>query len=378
MLGKEIGLSDRQAKALNLKAKGLYKVIEDGNDVEDSDDGDAYFQKIVEEEFARLKLMYESRSFSIPGIWPVLQELAENLGLSVLDTYVVYKAERQRYLEDTKLIDKEQLNKDAEVISSEDEAKAEAARQKQTQQAQEQRDRYRALCREVMTNDLYPSEFDQGRLSQARRLRDIAIDEAIKIEAEVRDELYGSIASAAGVDYSRLRHYLHQQAWKEADLETEIAILAALKRDQQPLTTATVSHLPAIDLATLDGLWSRYSQGRFGFKAQQQVYRSQQQVQPDVQKQWRGFHRMLGWHDEPTWFYRGFKPYRNLTCSLEAPPGHLPTWRWCCASLSPRYSPRLELVESFMVHLNHCMPLEAATVPAPEQTPMKGELASAS
>ncbi|MBE9137579.1 GUN4 domain-containing protein [Nodosilinea sp. LEGE 07088] len=373
LLRQRLGLSVEQAEVLNAKATGPFTSQAQKR---------RHFDEITQAEFSRLWAMVSDPPFALKDPdddhWPVLQELAENLGVPMAEAETIYQKHQQRYRDDMSLKAQQVSAKTFESKQLAAEAKAEAARQEQAQQVQEQRDQYQALCHEVMANDLYPSEYDQGRLDQARRLRNISVDEAIAIETEVRDGLYGSIASAAGVDYNRLRHCLRQQAWEAADLETEIAILAALQQGQQPLIAATVSRLPAIDLATIDGLWSRYSNGKFGFKAQQQVYRSQQQIQPDEQKRWLDFLQVLGWRDEPTWFYRGFKPYRDLTFSLEAPQGHLPTWRWGCPSLSPRYSPSIEVVEVVMAHLNHSMPLEAAAVLAPTQTLMMGGLASAS
>jgi hypothetical protein len=215
-----------------------------------------------------------------------------------------------------------------------------------------------------MASSLYPSEFDQGRLDQARRLWDLSMDEAIAIEIAVRNNLYGGIESAVGVDYSRLRDLLHQQAWQEADMETEAVILKTLDRDMQPVTVATVQHLPAVDLATIDALWSRYSNRRFGFKAQQQVHRSQQQIQQDDRQQWLAFQQALGWRESPSLFYRGYRPYHDLDFRLEAPVGHLPTWRWCCLTLSDRYRLSLDVVAAVIHHLSLCLPLDPEPAPA--------------
>ncbi|WP_017300061.1 GUN4 domain-containing protein [Nodosilinea nodulosa] len=290
----------------------------------------------------------------------MLEELAENLGLPKSEAELIYKHYYKDYNEDIKLKSEQQLAK----ASQEAESKAKAERQKQAQQAQEWRDQYRSLCREAMTSNIYPSEYDQGRLDQARRLRNISVDEAISIEVEVRDELHGGIQSAAGVDYSRLRNLLHQQAWQEADMETEAVILKALDRDMQPATAATVQRLSAVDVATIDGLWSRYSSGRFGFKAQQQVYRAQQQIQQDDRQRLLDFQQALGWREAPSLLYQGYRPYHDLNFSLEAPQGHLPTWRWSCPSLSDRYKPSLEVIAAVIQHLNGCMLLEAAATPA--------------
>lgn len=369
LLRQRLDLSREQADWLNARAAGPYRIKSEKY---------RHFEATTQAEFSRLRTMAERQPFADKDLWPALQELAEHLGLPTPEAEAIYQDQRQRYQDHLRRQNDQQATQTVEDTRLAAEAKAEAERQKQAQQVQAGRDQYRTLCREAMANDLYPSEYDQGRLDQARRLRDISIDEAIAIEVAVRDELYGSLASAAGVNYTRLRHALRQQNWEEADLETESAILAALNRNAQPVTTATVSRLPAVDLATIDALWSRYSDGRFGFKAQQHVYRNQQQIQADEYKRWLDFYQVLGWREEPTWLYRGFRPYYDLSFSLEAPAGHLPTWRWCCSSLSPRYDPSPEVVEAVMTHLNSCMPLEAMAVPASDPAMMGGGLASVS
>ncbi|HSM81556.1 MAG TPA: GUN4 domain-containing protein [Nodosilinea sp.] len=355
-LQQRLGLSVEEAELLNFKAAGPYPTQAEKH---------RHFEEITSAEFSRLRTMQEGPPFAPKEIWPVLQELAENLGLPTPEAEAIYQQYQQRYDNDLKLKTEQKAAKTAEDARLAAEANAEAERQQQAQQAQAGREQYRALCRLAMANGLYPSEYDQGRLEQTRRLQRLSTDDALKLEAEVRDELYGGVESAAGVDYSRLRHCLHQQAWQAADLETELAILTALNRDMQPVTAATVPRLPAVDLATIDALWSRYSKGHFGFKVQQQLYRGQPQMQPEESKRWITFQEQLGWRQEPTWLSRGLKPYHDLNFSLEAPAGHLPTWRWCCPSLNNSYNPSPEVMAAVMEHLTQALALETAG-PAPE------------
>lgn len=369
LLRHRLGLSQEIAEELNSKAAGLYRTKVEKLQC---------FERVTQAEFSNLYSKHKSDSFSPKDIWPVLHELAENLGLSIPDAKGIYRDYQKQHHRNIEILEQESAEAHARARQEDKEAKAEADRQQQVRQAQEQRDLYKKLCHQALAKGLYPSEFDQGCLDQARRLRGIAPADAVAIEAAVRDELYGGVASAVGVDYTRLRDLLHQQDWAAADLETEAAILKALNVDMQPVTAATVQRLPAVDLATIDGLWSRYSKGRFGFKAQQQVYRSQQQIQQDDRLRGVGFQQMVAWRDPPSIWSRGFRPYYDLDFSLEAPAGHLPTWRWCCPSLSHRYDLRVNVVEAVMDHLNTCMPLEAVPIPTFDQTLAVGGVASAS
>jgi hypothetical protein len=370
LLRQRLGLSVEQAETLNARVAGPYKTQAEKR---------RHFEETTQAEFSRLRTMQTGMPFAPKSIWPVLQELAENLGLPIPEAEAIYQQYQQRYDKDDKLKTEQQAIKTAEENRLAVEVKAEAERQKQAQQAQEHRDQYRSLCRQAMAIGLYLSEFDQGRLDQARRLRHISLEDAVGIEAAVRDELYGAIkSSAVGVDYSRLRGLLHQNAWQAADLETEAAILKAMNQDMQPVTASTVQRLSPVDLATIDALWSRYSNGRFGFKAQQQVHRGQQQIQADDHKRWVVFEETLGWRKPSSWFYRGFQPYHDLTFSLEAPPGHLPTWRWCCVSLGHRYSISPQVMEAVMAYLNESIPPESAVITALEPTLAAGDVNRAS
>ena len=358
LLRQRLGLSVELAEVLNARAAGPYRTQAEKH---------RHFEDVTAAEFSRLRTLDEGSPFAPKDSWPVLQELAENLGLPTPEAEAIYQKQQQRYDDDRNLKAEQNGKKFAEAARLAA-AKADGDRQQQAEHTQSGVDQYRALCHQAMASSLYPSEFDQGRLDQARRLQGISMAEALRIEAEVRDELYGSVVSATGVDYSRLRHLLMQQAWQEADMETEVVILKALNRDMRPVTEATVQRLSPVDLVTIDALWSRYSNRRFGFKAQQQVYRSQQQIQQDEQQRWLDFQQALGWREAPSLFYRGYRPYHDLIFSLEAPPGHLPTWRWCCPSLSDRYQPSLDLMAAVTQYLNDCMPLAAVASPAPDST----------
>ena len=355
LLRQRLGLSAEQAELLNARVVGPYKTQAEKH---------RHFDETAAAEFDRLRHMDADQPFAPKDPWPVLQELAENLALPIPEAEAIYQKHWQRYNDEAKLKTEQQAATTVEEARLATETKVEGDRQSQVQQAREHLEQYLALCRETMTSRLYPSEFDQGRLDQARRLRDISIDEAIALETTVRNELYGSLESTAGVDYSRLRDMLLQQAWQEADMETEAVILKTLNRDMQPVTAATVQRLPAVDLATIDALWSRYSNKRFGFRAQQQVHRAQQQIQQDDRQQWLAFQQALGWREPPSLFFQGYRPYHDLDFSLEAPLGHLPTWRWCCPSLSDRYRLNLDVMAAVIHHLGLCMPLDPVPAPA--------------
>lgn len=135
-----------------------------------------------------------------------------------------------------------------------------------------------------------------------------------------------NLSSEKGVDYTRLRDLLKAGKWKEADKETvRVMLKAAGKQPDDYLNPEDIEKFPCTDLRTIDQLWVRYSNGRFGFSVQKRIWES---VGQDIYK----FGDRVGWRKgiletsiNKQWLY-----YNDLTFSLEAPEGHLPSLfrRW--------------------------------------------------
>ena len=81
------------------------------------------------------------------------------------------------------------------------------------------------------------------------------------------------LKSARGVDYTRLRDLLAAGKWKEADQETREVMLKAARREEEGwFTIESIENFPCDDLRTIDLLWVKYSQGRFGFSVQKKIW----------------------------------------------------------------------------------------------------------
>ena len=90
-----------------------------------------------------------------------------------------------------------------------------------------------------------------------------------------------SLASAKGIDYGPLMEQLRVGDFKSADQTTrdvliEMAGEAATKRGYVYWTEAR--QLPNEDLATVENLWLHYSDGKFGYTVQKNVWRLQKGV----------------------------------------------------------------------------------------------------
>ncbi len=73
--------------------------------------------------------------------------------------------------------------------------------------------------------------------------------------------------------YAPLRSALAQSNWELANLETWNLFCQGLKKaPRTPLSREDVARIPCELLQQIDRLWQQYSQGRFGFSVQQQLF----------------------------------------------------------------------------------------------------------
>lgn len=117
--------------------------------------------------------------------------------------------------------------------------------------------------------------------------------------------------SSVGVDYTPLRDLLASGQWQKADEETG-AVMLKIARRVAPgwLKEEDIKDFPCLDLQTLDNLWVKYSQGRFGFTVQSRIWKS-------VGEDYGKFSDAVGWRS------LDWLQYPDLTFSLNAPVGHL-------------------------------------------------------
>ncbi|MEO1094127.1 MAG: GUN4 domain-containing protein [Cyanobacteria bacterium J06638_28] len=288
--------------------------------------------------------------------WAELKQLYQNLGLSYEDVAPI----DQEYISRIQA-EVTRLQMEAEATRLQQATESEPAVEEPAENIQQTHlNVYGQEFQSAIARTLYPSEFDRGRLEQTRRLWELDAEVVRALERDLTDAQYGSIESAVGLDYSRLRQLLWLQQWEAADKETERLILTTLSRDMHPLVDSNVIlQLNCVDLQTIDALWAKYSQGQFGFFAQYQVYMQYERRADDCL-------RALGWQNSvgigDVSLLTRRKSYRDLQFSLEAPVGHLPTWRWGSESLEGNYAVNEMMVDSFFLHLEKCMPSAASTI----------------
>jgi serine/threonine protein kinase len=133
--------------------------------------------------------------------------------------------------------------------------------------------------------------------------------------------------SAVGMDYINLRNLLAAKKWREADEETGRVMLKVAGREKEGwLDTKSIEKFPCEDLRTIDQLWVKYSNGRFGFSVQKRIYQSLGGTREYNSEVWQRFGDKVGWTGEDKWLYYQYKwVHRGRG---KAPEAHLPKiWR---------------------------------------------------
>jgi len=78
-----------------------------------------------------------------------------------------------------------------------------------------------------------------------------------------------------GVSYQKLQALLASGKWQEANQETwNVMCQAANKNIGSVLSADDIKQIPCEVLQTIDSLWQKHSQGRYGFSSQNQIYMS--------------------------------------------------------------------------------------------------------
>ncbi|AFZ18137.1 serine/threonine-protein kinase [Allocoleopsis franciscana] len=128
-----------------------------------------------------------------------------------------------------------------------------------------------------------------------------------------------NLNSEVEVDYSKLQNVLAQGKWKEADDETADVILKVGGREKEGwLDTASIKKLSCTDLRTIDNLWVKHSESRFGLSVQQRIWERVGGT-PDDYRAYERFGDRVKWRVNSKWLGQN-----NSTFTTKAPEGHLP------------------------------------------------------
>ncbi|NET28995.1 GUN4 domain-containing protein [Okeania sp. SIO1I7] len=145
-----------------------------------------------------------------------------------------------------------------------------------------------------------------------------AVAKAIETSPQ-NDEI--ELLSDKNVDYTKLREFLVNKEWKEADMETARCMLKVAGREEQGyLDIEDIENFPCTDLRTIDQLWVKYSNGKFGFSVQKKIYQELGGTKDYNREVWEKFGEKVGWRKGDEWLsYRELFEDKNLHYM-----GHLP------------------------------------------------------
>ncbi|MGG6242799.1 GUN4 domain-containing protein [Nodosilinea sp. AN01ver1] len=105
------------------------------------------------------------------------------------------------------------------------------------------------------------------------------------------------LSSEKGIDYRKLRDLLRDGKWREADEETYNTMIRAVGKERgNYFTPDELRNFPYTDLLTIDRLWVKHSNGKFGFSIQKKIW--QEFGSPTSGgKVWDKFCVKVGWQD---------------------------------------------------------------------------------
>jgi hypothetical protein len=126
------------------------------------------------------------------------------------------------------------------------------------------------------------------------------------------------------VTFQKLEAFLKAGKWRDADLETWQLMKKLTKREQEGwLRLEDVKNFPRQELRKMDQLWVKYSNGKFGFSVQKQIW-LELGGKLDGKPDWDTFRKLgsrVGWRKNNEWL-----SYDSYTFSTNALPGHLPNF----------------------------------------------------
>ncbi|MEH1976894.1 MAG: GUN4 domain-containing protein [Nostoc sp.] len=203
-------------------------------------------------------------------------------------------------------------DKDIALIDNEAEVQKQQAEILQQQEEVDRRQQQEAQRLKLQREQ---AEAEKLRQQEVQRLKLQREQEEVERLRQEQQSTGNDLLSEKGIDYTRLRDLLKAGDWKEADQETLAVMLKATGRErerQDYLNINSIHNFPCTDLRTIDQLWVKYSNGRFGFSVQKRIWES-------LGKDYEKFGDRVGWRKSEKWLR-----YSDMLLNTSAPEGHLP------------------------------------------------------
>lgn len=178
-------------------------------------------------------------------------------------------------------------------------------------------------------NRLMALESQVSVLNEAIRVKEL---EAKVTELnEVINELQAQFILLPDVTrYGKLRTMLQKGDYRSADEETTRIMLEVAQEERDSLTPNDVSKYPCNSLQVIDEIWQKYSDNKFGFSVQLQIYFEVGGNIDTIRAQdfeiLQKFASQVGWLNEKK--ESQFENYDNWDFSLSASNGCFPAHWW--------------------------------------------------
>ncbi|MDX2240168.1 MAG: GUN4 domain-containing protein [Leptolyngbyaceae cyanobacterium bins.302] len=157
-----------------------------------------------------------------------------------------------------------------------------------------------------------------------------------------------SLSSDRGIDYTQLRVLLQAGQWQAADQETTERMCEVMGRQKEGwLSSSDIKQFPSTDLRTINRLWVKYSEGKFGFSVQKTVWQQYGSLTSNNER-CEKLGEEVGWKNEILWkaltydephllgeVPKGCFPFKVIVARFatlipektEAPKKNIPFWR---------------------------------------------------
>ena len=123
----------------------------------------------------------------------------------------------------------------------------------------------------------------------------------------------GEFRSSGDANYSELEEALKLQEWIKADEITTNLMLKVMKREKAGwLNSEHIKSFPCEDLQTIDQLWVHYSDGKFGFTIQKDLWlKCGGEIDNPNSDIFKKFATKVGWYNKDSW--RTYTEFLNDT-----------------------------------------------------------------
>ena len=145
---------------------------------------------------------------------------------------------------------------------------------------------------------------------------------AQEVLASLQPKLTLNLVTLKG-DFRKLDRLLENGEWKAADQETGRVMLKIMNREKEGwLNSDNCRNFPKEELRTIDQLWLKYSNGKFGFSVQKEIW-LKSGGKLDGSYNWETYVKLanqVGWRKRDKWL-----SYSELTFKINSTRGHLPS-----------------------------------------------------